>query len=1150
MALAITDRGFARTTGGSSATNTVTSASFAGVAGSLIVVCAFLGINDGTGATSALSLTDTFAGTSAWTKITAASRLHTVGSGSALYSNLTEMWYAVLGGTPGTGTITVTRTAGTKDQWLVADFIQVTGQDTSPLGTTGSTTGAATTQALTMLVTPAATSLVIAYISDDTNPNTNIAVPPTGFTELNDIDSAGWGSAIETCYDNTSAPQTFTWTGLVANTHDAVAVEIVVLGGGAAPSPSAAIIQRPEALPQDRRRAQTPFGRLFVPTPAVTITPPVIAPSPPIPVRPLPNPIDRRRGQPPQTRLVGKAGSQLPFVAGVSGRHFVDQYGNPLFINMQSAWALCTELTVAEMDTYMAAAAARGFNAIGTYLINGFNESGFKDTTGATYDSIIPFVGADFTTPTAAYWDRMDVMFATAAAYGLTVFAFPAEHQVWGPKVISEGAAHCTSYGTFLGNRYKGVKNIVWGWGDDYANTDWTAEDPRYKNIADAIIAAGDTHLHGLHTMWFDDPSYANSAWDSYVLFNTCYTYTSTYDSVRTAYAHSPTKPCGLIEGGYFLESLQSTAGTRIQMRHQTAWTLLEGATFVAYGHRDLWQISLHNDATHAIWSTQLNTADQNDVGRMVAKFETLDWTHLVPDTGTTFITSGRGTYSAGGTPQSGDYCGVARTGDGLLAVVYMPTSRSFTLNTGLLSGTVTGYWFDPSNGSTVTYSGATHPGNNAAGDGDWFLILTADGLGNPSPGTINSVTSFGAVVITATAVVTPTTIQSVTSFGAPTVSIGVTVTPTTIQSVTSFGTPTVTADAAIAPSTIQSVTSFGTVVIQVVADSAQVIQRPPRLPQDRRVPVPFGRLFVGAPVPSSPTVTPSTIQSTTSFGVPAVTATAVVTPTTIQSVTSMGATTILTGTVISPSTINSTTSFGAPSITATAVITPTTIQSVTTFGSVTIVASALIVPSTIQSVTSFGAPTINVGSGGTAAPSTINSVTTFGSAAIIASALVAPSTINSVTSFGAAVVKASATIVAATINSVTTFGSTTITASVVIVVGTIQSVTSFGAPTVTAGSGATVTPATISSVTTFGAVVVKATAVPTPTTILSQTTLGLPSSAADQRAFATTIFCVTIMAIVRIQPKLVPPLRFVPTGTLEYHFVLVSTSQIRFELE
>ena len=103
-------------------------------------------------------------------------------------------------------------------------------------------------------------------------------------------------------------------------------------------------------------------------------------------------------------------------------------------------------------------------------------------------------------------------------------------------------------------------------------------------------------------------------------------------------------------------------------------------------------------------------------------------WYALVPDQAHTVVTGGFGTFG------TDDYVTAARTPDGTLAMAYVPSSRTITVDLSTLSGPVTARWYDPScrdvhehPGSPFANTGSlqfTTPGANADGDDDWVLVL------------------------------------------------------------------------------------------------------------------------------------------------------------------------------------------------------------------------------------------------------------------------------------------------------------------------------------------------------------------------------------------------------------------------------------------
>jgi hypothetical protein len=118
----------------------------------------------------------------------------------------------------------------------------------------------------------------------------------------------------------------------------------------------------------------------------------------------------------------------------------------------------------------------------------------------------------------------------------------------------------------------------------------------------------------------------------------------------------------------------------------------------------------------------------------VTALFRSLPWYDLVPDQAHTLVTSGYGTFGAD------DYVTAARTARGDLAVVYVPTARTVTVDMSQLSGPVRARWYDPAAGTVTSIVGSpfvnagvvdfTTPGNNADGPGneDWVLLLCANG--------------------------------------------------------------------------------------------------------------------------------------------------------------------------------------------------------------------------------------------------------------------------------------------------------------------------------------------------------------------------------------------------------------------------------------
>ena len=173
-------------------------------------------------------------------------------------------------------------------------------------------------------------------------------------------------------------------------------------------------------------------------------------------------------------------------------------------------------------------------------------------------------------------------------------------------------------------------------------------------------------------------------------------------------------------------------AGTPHQLRRQEYWSLLSGATGHLYGNHSTWQfLCPQRDASGDCvggWKDQLDTPGAQQIAYVNALFGSRRWYDLVPDQAHGLVTDGLGTYG------TLDYVTAARTPDGTLGLAYLPSSRTVTVDLSELRGPVTARWYDPTAGTYAPIDGSpfantgsqqfTPPGDNAAGEDDWVLVL------------------------------------------------------------------------------------------------------------------------------------------------------------------------------------------------------------------------------------------------------------------------------------------------------------------------------------------------------------------------------------------------------------------------------------------
>jgi hypothetical protein len=197
-----TNRGTASLAYASQATATIVSPSITPGANALMCVPFYEFTTD---SAATLVVSDTFTGTGAWSYI----NVSDTDTGNYYIARFA---YAKLGASPGTGTITCTRHAGTFTMAMAAEFIEVAGYNTTtPVrqSTKGTATGSSATLTYTSTCLTDSLSFTGVTVDDGAAPTT-----PTGYTARNSFPlpaSAVYGNSAE---DLISPAQTIVWTGL------------------------------------------------------------------------------------------------------------------------------------------------------------------------------------------------------------------------------------------------------------------------------------------------------------------------------------------------------------------------------------------------------------------------------------------------------------------------------------------------------------------------------------------------------------------------------------------------------------------------------------------------------------------------------------------------------------------------------------------------------------------------------------------------------------------------------------------------------------------------------------------------------------------------------------------------------------------------
>jgi hypothetical protein len=420
---------------------------------------------------------------------------------------------------------------------------------------------------------------------------------------------------------------------------------------------------------------------------------------------------------------------RYPLKVSANRRYLVDQDDRPFLMMGDSPQALFGDLSEADAELFLANRQAAGFNTVWVNLL--CNAYTGCNADGTTFDGIAPFTNeGDLSTPNEAYFSRVDRMLALADKYGMVVLLDPIETGGWLDMLKANGIEKAYNYGQYLGNRYKSVPNIVWMSGNDFQDWRNADNDAAVMAVARGLQDSDSNRLQTVEFEFYESASLQNPNWEQLIQLDAAYSYHPTYSVVLQEYNRPNYVPVFMVEANYeFERNLSPPVTTAELLRRQGYWTMLSGATGQLYGNKYTWQFI---DG----WKTQLDTIGSMQMGYVTALFGPRAWYDLVPDQDHSLVTSGYGAFKSDGGVADSDYATAARTSDGRLAIAYMPTGRTLTVDLSKMSGTLNAKWYDPTRGtfiaagSGLANSGShdfTPPAKNADGDTDWVLVLEAD---------------------------------------------------------------------------------------------------------------------------------------------------------------------------------------------------------------------------------------------------------------------------------------------------------------------------------------------------------------------------------------------------------------------------------------
>ena len=427
-----------------------------------------------------------------------------------------------------------------------------------------------------------------------------------------------------------------------------------------------------------------------------------------------------------QRSLANSAAEGVAFGLKVSEnhRHLVDSKGQPFFLLGDTPWFL-QKLPLKDVRWVLEDRKAKGFN---TLFLEILDDSRLPSRDAHGNVSFEPEL--DITKPVEAYWKYADTVLDEVSRQGFFVIMsdlwYGYGKGLWMHHVTPESAR---TYGHFLGRRYARFRNLMWMHCGD-RNPDQRLADSA-NELARAIQAEAPHHLHTAHMEHeFSSADFFNSS--AWLDVNMAYTYGASYLQVtKEIQRKDPVRPVILGETGYedepnaielLPDAKQGDLWTSYRIRRNAWWAILSGACGYCAGTR-LWRFESN-------WRDVLNVKSSQQAPLIRRLLESRPWWRLVPDTEHELVTAGFGQW------KQADYVAAALSDDGSLAVAYLPRAGTIKVALDRLRGPVKASWFDPASGQYRPVEGSpfdnqgkrdfTPPGNNAAGEGDFVLVLEA----------------------------------------------------------------------------------------------------------------------------------------------------------------------------------------------------------------------------------------------------------------------------------------------------------------------------------------------------------------------------------------------------------------------------------------
>jgi hypothetical protein len=416
---------------------------------------------------------------------------------------------------------------------------------------------------------------------------------------------------------------------------------------------------------------------------------------------------------------------KFPLKISANKRYLTDQNGQPFFYNADTGWKLFLKLDKDGVLDYLTDRKSKKFTVIQTML------TGFVGEKNIFGDK--PFAdSSDFSTANKQYFDHVEWVVQQTDSLGLLIAIAPLWAGCCGEGYGGKGAVGPTSimsangpeksrgFGEYIGKRFSKYNNIMWIMGGDI--------DPfeDRETIHQLALGIKGQAPHQLMTYHASSSHSSTDVWENPSWLDVVMTYTyfrgfnkawnknqpDVYEVNFKEYAKTPIKPFFLGESTY--EGEHDAWGSAVQARKQAYWSVLSGGAGNAYG-TPMWNFPVN-------WKTFLELPGGNSLQQFFTLFHSRPWYRIVPDSTSKIIVEGQGVYA------QNDYAVACSDEEGKFIIAYIPSGRTFKINTGSLKGkAVKASWYNPRDGVWQLVGSYKKPQIipfKTPDQNDWVLVL------------------------------------------------------------------------------------------------------------------------------------------------------------------------------------------------------------------------------------------------------------------------------------------------------------------------------------------------------------------------------------------------------------------------------------------